>query len=146
MPQVFHLAAFFFVIHQRTVKVAVQQQVAQVVLAHQLRIFLPPKGLDLPSRRPVISLHRRHSLQRKRLPHQVRPLVLLPHRRGKPSAAFKLGRHAEGLDGLHLLHPAPGFNVLGNQFVRGLRVAKRTAAADSDQHNHGMTHRADSCS
>src|ERR1700722_5403005 len=49
VPKIFDVVAFLFVIDQRTVEVGVEQQVAQIVFAHQLRSFLSSEGLNVPT-------------------------------------------------------------------------------------------------
>src|SRR5580658_3374530 len=49
VPEVFDGIAFLLVIDQWTVEVGVEQQVAQIVFAHQLRSFLSSEGLNMPA-------------------------------------------------------------------------------------------------
>ena len=94
VSQILDRVALLLVVHEGPIKIGIQQQIAQVVLSHQFRIFVSSEGLNLPAAGPVVSADGGHPLQRKSLAYQVRPLVLLRHLGRESSAPLELARHA----------------------------------------------------
>ena len=142
MTQIFDRIALCLVIHQRAVEIRVDQQIAHVVVSHELRILVPAKRLDLPCRRTVISLHRCHALQGESLAHQVRAHVFLAHPPGKAAGCIQPACHAHGLDGFDRVHPALGLDILADQFIGSLRRGKHAAAKNGKQQDQKLTHSA----
>src|SRR5258708_5832907 len=98
MAEKLYGVSFFFVVDQRPVEIGVEQQVAQIVLAHQLWVLVAAEGLNLPASRTVIGLDGSHPLQRERFAQQVGALVLLQGRRRKSAAAIEFAKEPDRLD------------------------------------------------
>src|SRR5262249_34586457 len=99
----------------------------QLALTHRFRIFLPLPWLNLPAVLPVVSTGADQTLNRDVLPEHVWPLIFYDEWNFKAAAGNHFPRATKPLYGFDLLHAADGLDVLGHDFVRGLRP--RTSGA-----------------
>src|SRR5690242_5873565 len=121
MADQFGGVAFFLVVHQRAVYVAVDDEALHVIRRHQVRIFPAVEGRNLPANLAVVRLNLRHTLDDELFSHFARTLGLLTKLREQRTVT-ELDGGAQGLHGLEFFQAAFRLDIFGDDFVDGLRI------------------------